>query len=169
MIKQVSVIGPNKSACTSEIYSLGLELGRELAQRNLTIITGGMEGLMEAVFKGAHSYDNYRQGTTVGIIPFLEKERANQYCDVIIPSGIGFARNQIVVSSGDIIIAIGGGAGTMSEIAFAWQFNKKVICYRGFGGWSEKLAGLDLDNRKSNLLQEANSIQAILNILDNER
>ena len=169
MIKQVSVIGPNKSACTDEIYSLGLELGRELAQRDLTIISGGMEGLMEAVFKGAHSYDNYRLGTTVGIIPFLEKERANQYCDVIIPSGIGFARNQIVVSSGDIIIAIGGGAGTMSEIAFAWQFNKKVICYSGFGGWSEKLAGLDLDNRKSNLLQEANSIQAILSILDNER
>ena len=74
-----------------------------------------------------------------------------------------------MVSSGDIIIAIGGGAGTMSEIAFAWQFNKKVICYSGFGGWSEKLAGLDLDNRKSNLLQEANSIQAILSILDNER
>ena len=169
MIKQVSVIGPNKSTCTDEIYSLGLELGRELAQRDLTIISGGMEGLMEAVFKGAHSYDNYRLGTTVGIIPFLEKERANQYCDVIIPSGIGFARNQIVVSSGDIIIAIGGGAGTMSEIAFAWQFNKKVICYSGFGGWSEKLAGLDLDNRKSNLLQEANSIQAILSILDNER
>lgn len=169
MIKQVSVIGPNKSACTDEIYALGLHLGKELAQRNLTIITGGMEGLMEAVFKGARSYENYRKGTTVGIIPFLEKERANQYCDIIIPSGIGFARNQIVVNSGDLIIAIGGGAGTLSEIAFAWQFNKKVICYKGFGGWSEKLAGVDLDNRKSNLLLEANSISAILNILDNEQ
>ncbi|CAA6821779.1 MAG: Unknown protein [uncultured Aureispira sp.] len=169
MIKQVSVIGPNKSACTDEIYSLGIQLGQALAQRDLTIITGGMEGFMEAVFKGAHRYENYRKGSTIGILPFLEKERANPYCDVIIPSGIGFARNQLVVSAGDLLIAVGGGAGTLSEIAFAWQFNKRVICYKGLGGWSEKLAGLDLDNRKSNLLLEANSIPAILNILDNER
>ena len=169
MIKQVSVIGPNKSACTPEIYSLGEQLGQELAQRNFTIISGGMEGLMEAVFKGAHNYNPYRLGTTVGIIPFLEKKRANQYCDIVIPSGIGYARNQMVVSSGDIVIAIGGGAGTLSEIAFAWQFNKKVICYKGFKGWSEKLAGKDLDNRKSSLLIAASSLEEILNILDNER
>ena len=124
---------------------------------------------MEAVFKGAHNYNKYQFGTTVGIIPFLEKERANQYCDIVIPSGIGYARNQMVVSSGDIIIAIGGGAGTLSEIAFAWQFNKKVICYKGFEGWSEKLAGQNLDNRKSDLLIEANSLEEILNTLDNER
>lgn len=168
MIKQISVIGPNQSGCSSDLYRMGEELGLELAKRNLTIISGGMQGIMEAVFKGAHKLESYRSGTTVGIIPFSEKERANQYCDIIIPTGIGLARNSLVINAGDIIVALGGGAGTLSEIAFAWQFNKKVICYKGLGGWSEKLAGQDLDTRKSDLLVSANSLDAILNIIDNE-
>jgi len=167
MIKRqiVSVIGPSQPSSNDMIYDFVVKLGKALVDNNCVIACGGMTGVMEAVCKGARESENYHFGCTIGIIPFTDKEHANEYCDIVIPTGIGMARNQIVANTGDVIIAIAGGAGTLSEIAFAWQFNKKVICYTGFGGWSEKLAGVDLDTKRKGLLVTAESLEDIIQLI----
>ena len=83
----------------------------------------------------------------------------------MIPTGIGIARNQLVVNTGDAVVSIAGGAGTLSEIAFSWQFNKKIICYSGFRGWSERLADIDIDDTKKGLIKRADSLSDILELL----
>ncbi|MFC0878028.1 TIGR00725 family protein [Saccharicrinis sp. FJH2] len=147
-MKTISVIGPNTSACTPDIYEFGIQLGKFLIDNNFIIVCGGMHGLMEAVCKGAKRSDTYSFGKTVGIIPGTNRNEANIYCDIVIPTGIGFARNVIVVNSGDVVLAVGGGAGTLSEISLAWQFDKKVICFTQYSGWAANLANKTLDNRK---------------------
>lgn len=128
---------------------------------DIRIVCGGKAGIMEAVCKGAKTSEKYSEGRLIGIIPESEKNAANPFCDIVIATGIGHARNQIIIKSADILIAIAGGAGTLSEIAFAWQNQKKVICYTGFKGWSNKLAGQKLDNRSDELLLPASDMDDI--------
>ncbi len=161
-LKIISVIGPNAEGCTSEIYDFGLKLGKALTDEGFFIACGGLGGLMEAVCKGAKQSSSYRAGCTIGILPTLRKEDANEFCDVVIPSGLGLARNLLVVNSGDAIVAVGGGAGTLSEIALAWQLGKPVICYSASGGWSAEVAGRAIDKRKREKIIEAKSLQEIL-------
>ena len=160
-MRMIGVIGPNKENCTSAIYSFGFELGQRLIDLGFSIVCGGKQGIMEAVCKGARFSEKYVKGKVIGIIPEATKESANPYCDIIIPTGIGYARNQIIVNTADILIAVAGGAGTLSEIAFAWQMNKRVICFTGFDGWSKTLAGKDLDARSEGLLFEAKTLLEI--------
>lgn len=127
----VSLIGPNASTCTPEIYAFGEKLGQGLADAGFRIVCGGMGGFMEAVCKGAHASWNYVFGTTIGILPGLDREGVNEWVDISIPTGIGIARNQVVVNTGNYVVAVGGGAGTLSEIAFAWQLKKPVLCVTG--------------------------------------
>ncbi len=161
-IKIISVIGPNDKSCSSEIYDFTVNLGKALVDEGYFIVCGGMGGAMEAVCKGARQSAKYKTGCTIGILPTLNKADANNYCDIIIPSGLGIARNQLVVSTGDVVVAVGGGAGTLSEIAFAWQLNKPVICYSGLGGWSEQLAGSAIDNSKRDKLIKAKSLEDVV-------
>lgn len=160
--KVVSVIGPNEKSCTREIYEFGIRLGKALIDAGYFIVCGGMGGLMEAVCRGARQSVNYQTGCTIGILPGMNRNEANEFCDIVIPSGLGIARNQLVVNSGDVIVAVGGGAGTLSEIAFAWQFGKPVICYAGLGGWSERLAGEKIDDTRSNKIMEAKNMEELL-------
>lgn len=159
--KTISLIGPNASACTQKVYEFGEVLGKYLVDSGFTLINGGMGGFMEAVFKGARLSEKYSFGKTIGIIPGLQREEANTYCDIVIPSGLSYARNQLVVAASDIIIAVAGGAGTLSEIAFAWQLAKRVLCFTQFGGWSKELAGMQLDNRKKGELIPLTEIEKL--------
>ena len=165
---QVATIGPNTSGCSPVIYDFGIALGKALGKLDVHIVSGGMGGFMEAVFKGAWQIKQ-RQGRTIGILPEGIRTPANPYCDIVVPTGIGVARNQLVVNSGDIIVAVGGGAGTLSEIAFAWQLNKKVVCYAAVDGWSKRLAGLDLDGRRTGLLIKATSLDEIISHINAAR
>lgn len=161
----VGVIGPNYENCSDEVYNFGMELGRALTELDVMIVCGGREGIMEAVCRGTKLSGKYKYHNTIGIIPSEDKNDANQFCDIVIVTGIGLARNSIIVNTADILVAVAGGSGTLSEIAFAWQMNKKVICYTGFEGWSEKLAGKDLDQRNSGLLIEANSLEEVISLV----
>lgn len=163
----IGIIGPGDDMCTEEIYRFGQELGEKLASKGYLLVTGGKGGIMKAVFKGAKNAAKYRFGQTVGIIPEESSIYANQYADIVIPTGIGIARNKIIINTADIIIAIAGGAGTLSEISFAWQMQKPIIAYTGFFGWASKLAGEILDNRSKNPIYKAESIQEILHLTDN--
>lgn len=90
-------------------------VGRELARRGVTVVCGGLGGVMEAVCRGAHA----EGGTTIGILPGSDPAQANQWVDIPICTGLGYARNVIVVKTGRVVIAIDGAFGTLSEIGHA--------------------------------------------------
>ena len=100
---------------------------------------------MAAACRGARSSANWWHGATVGILPGHDPTQANPWVDVALPTGLDVARNAIVAHS-DVVIAVGGGAGTLSEIALAWQLLRPVIAFR-VDGWSGRLAGTRLDDR----------------------
>lgn len=163
---QIALIGPNHDTCTPEIYAFGIQLGQQLVNRGHVLICGGSYGLMEAVFKGAREARNYRFGSTIGILPGSDKQDANPYCDVVIPTRIGYARNSIVVSSGDIVVATAGGSGTLSEIAYAWSFGKPVIACSQFGGWSGEMGGKALDHRRQDQVDRATTLDEVIEHVD---
>jgi hypothetical protein len=124
--KFISVIGAG--ICDAATYALAEEVGRELGQRGATVVCGGLGGVMEAVCRGAKGAG----GRTVGILPGTSARDANPFVDVPIVTGLGQARNAIVVRSGRAVIAIGGEYGTLSEIAFALKFGIPVV---GLATW----------------------------------
>lgn len=127
MKKVIGVIGTGKY---SKKDCLDAEkVGRQIALKGCILACGGLKGVMEAACKGAKS----EGGTTVGIIPSGKKSTANKYIDICIATGIGEARNVIVVNSSDAIIALGGGFGTLSEISFALKSGIPVI---GLNTWN---------------------------------
>lgn len=123
----VSVIGAG-GEITPEDASMAVELGREIARQGAVVICGGLGGVMTAVAKGAKE----EGGLTIGILPEDTPESANPFIDIAIVTGMGIARNVIVASSGDAVIAVGGKLGTLSEIALALIRKKPVI---GLGTW----------------------------------
>ena len=125
----VAVIGG--STCSKKIYNQAKELGLLIAQEGWTLICGGGPGVMEAVCRGAKE----KKGLTVGILPSFEGKEANPYLDVKIPTGLGYARNILVVRAADVIVAIDGKYGTLSEISFALNEEKKVY---GIDTWDIK-------------------------------
>lgn len=166
-MKKIGIIGPNKSMCDQQLYDFGVQLGRQAATNARTFICGGLGGFMEAVCKGVKQSPDTFSGQTIGILPDATKDNANAYIDIAIATGQGIARNIIIVNTADIIIAAGGGAGTLSEIAFAWQQKKTVFCVTLFDGWAKELAGRNLDSRANGLLIPVNSIEEVLRHLDN--
>ena len=119
--KIVGVIGRHKA--TVEVEQIAQKLGKKLAKVVGILVSGGLSGTMEAVCQGFKA----NGGLTIGIIPGYDKNAANPFVDIVIPSGLGLARNVLVVKSADIIIALPGEAGTLSEMAYALQFGIPVI------------------------------------------
>jgi uncharacterized protein (TIGR00725 family) len=103
-------------------------VGRELAARGAVVVCGGLGGVMEAACRGAKEAG----GLTVAILPGTDRAAANAFVDVVIPSGLGEARNALVVRAADALIAVGGGYGTLSEIALALKAGKRVV---GLDSW----------------------------------
>ena len=99
------------------------EVGRLLAERGCTIVTGGLGEVMAAASRGARQAG----GTTIGILPGERREDANEWVDHVVVTGIGHARNLAVVASGDAVIAVGGSWGTLAEIGFASRLGRKVV------------------------------------------
>lgn len=166
-MKKIGIIGPNNKMCSKELYEFGVQLGRQIATKDRTFVCGGLGGFMEAVSKGVKLSPDTFKGQTVGILPDDTSDNANPFIDTAVATGQGIARNIIIVRTADIIIAAGGGAGTLSEIAFAWQLEKTVLCLTNFEGWAKELAGKNLDDRQNGLLIPVNSIDEILKHLDN--
>jgi uncharacterized protein (TIGR00725 family) len=103
-------------------------VGRLVAERGATVVCGGMGGVMEAACKGAKS----AEGLTIGVLPTMEKETANPHVDVPVVTGMGVARNVIIVRTSDVLIAVGGRFGTLSEIAHALSMGKRVISLKSW-------------------------------------
>ena len=130
----ISVIGEGDAR--PEIEDLAEQVGQELARRGHAIVCGGLGGVMEAACKGAKSAG----GATIGILPGDDPKSANPWVDVPICTGIGHARNIIVVKTGRAVIAVGGAYGTLSEIGHALSEGIPVI---GLKTWAMSRSGED--------------------------
>ena len=144
----VSVFGSNDLSGAPEVEALCEDLGRAIVELGCRVACGGLGGTMTAVCRGAQSSDGYQSGDTIGILPMEDADSSNPHIDVVIPTGLGLFSNMLVARTGDACIAVRGGSGTLSEIAFAWQINKPVATMSGTGGWSSELAGRRLDHRR---------------------
>ncbi|HZD13480.1 MAG TPA: TIGR00725 family protein, partial [Candidatus Binatus sp.] len=118
--------------------------GDQIASRGAVLVTGGLSGVMEAASKGAKD----RGGLVVGIIPHEDMSYANPFCDIIVPTGLGFARNYVTAYSADSVVVVGGGAGTLVEACVAYQKGKPIVALTGSGGTADKIAGTFLDDRQ---------------------
>jgi uncharacterized protein (TIGR00725 family) len=126
--RQVAVIGPSRAELGSEAARLGEEVGRLLAEAGMTVVCGGLGGVMEAACRGASGAG----GVAIGIVPGHDASEANEFCTHVVATGIGHARNLAVVSSGEAVVAIGGEWGTLSEIGFARAIGRPVIALRSW-------------------------------------
>ena len=130
----IGVIGA--SSPTKKIENLAKEVGCLLAASGAVVICGGLSGVMEAVCRGAKS----KGGTTIGILPGSNPDVANEWIDHVICTGMGEARNLVIIKSSDAVIAVGGGYGTLSEIGFALKLNKPII---GLQTWALENPNMD--------------------------
>jgi uncharacterized protein (TIGR00725 family) len=128
----VGVVGAG--SCSPETAAVAFDVGRELAARGAAVICGGLGGVMEAACRGAREAG----GVTIGVLPGQGAADANPYVDFPIVTGMGEARNLLIVRSAAVLIAIGGEYGTLSEVAFALKLGVPVI---GLGTWELSLPG----------------------------
>ena len=146
MKKIIAVIGDTHIEQDDEKYRLAFELGKLLIDNGYRVQSGGKSGVMEAVFAGAKTSKKYADGDTIAIVPSFDIGSANQYADIVIATGLDLMRDAIVVNA-SAVVAIGGGAGTLAELAMAWSLFKLIIAYDNIDGWSAKLAGTRIDDR----------------------
>jgi len=125
-MRLISVIGGSQVKRDSDEYRFAYELGKLIAKNGFGVVCGGREGIMEAVCRGAKE----ENGITIGIMPSIDGNDANRYVDIKINTGLGHARNPIVVASGEVVVAISGNYGTLSEIAYSKIFGKTVLGYK---------------------------------------
>jgi uncharacterized protein (TIGR00725 family) len=126
--KMIGVIGAG--SCSNETYESARKVGAGIARMGATLVCGGLGGVMEGACRGAHEAG----GQTVGILPGQDRAQANPYVAIPIVTDLGQARNVLVVRSSDLLIAISGGYGTLSEISIALKIGKSVI---GLATWPD--------------------------------
>jgi uncharacterized protein (TIGR00725 family) len=143
--RQILVIGNNESGCTPELEELAYQVGKEVAKSDSVLINGGLGGVMKAASRGAQDAG----GLVVGIIPQNDPSFANEYCDVVIPSGLGLARDFLTALSADGVIIVGGGSGTLSELCAAYMHKKPIAAIKNSGGVATKYADSFLDHRQN--------------------
>ena len=163
---QIGVIGD--SFCTDDVKNLAYEIGKEIALNNAILLNGGRSGVMAGASKGCK--DN--GGVVIGILPGINEEtsEANPYLDVAIPTNLGWTRNSLVPMASDGVIVIGGKAGTLSEIAFSWMYNKPIIALTHNqipdDSWGKRLAGERIDDRRRDtIIGIKDPKEAVLSIL----
>jgi uncharacterized protein (TIGR00725 family) len=129
----IGVVGPGSSVASGDLAAAE-EVGAGIAAAGAILVCGGLGGVMEAACRGARS----RGGMTVGLLPGLDRSDANGWVSVAIPTGLGELRNGLIVRSAEALIAVGGGWGTLSEIALALKAGVAVV---GLGTWEPARGG----------------------------
>jgi len=146
---QISVLGSEN--VSSKALKLAEDVGKEIAKHNAVLICGGRGGVMEAAARGSKEAG----GTTVAILPSLDKEEANDYIDICIPTSFGYGRNILVASAADVVIAIDGNYGTLSEVAFALNYERPVIVLEGSGGTADFMKDCMFETHKAKTPKQA--------------
>ena len=164
MKKLISVCGSDvgDKALSEYALQIAFDVGRLVAKKDAVIVCGGHGGVMEAACKGAKE----ENGITIGIMPY-ENDNVNKYIDIAIPTDIGNARNIFVSRAGDVMIAIGGRWGTLSEIAFRMISGKPLILIRGTGGCVDKIIdGSIMQDIQSNFIVAESAEDAVKKAFD---
>ena len=151
--KFIAVIGGGEPS--AEEAKMAEEIGRQLAKQDAVLVCGGLGGIMEAACRGAQS----EGGLTIGILPGESRRAANSYVQIPIVTGMGYARNVVVVKSAQAVIAIGGSYGTLSEISHALQSGIPVI---GLKTWSLSRN----DQQDSSIIPAENPVDAVTEALN---
>ena len=141
----VAIIGNGGLAKDDARGFLAHAMGRALVDAGYRVACSGLGGIMESACLGASSSPAHRDGDVIGILPGFDPSAANEGVDIALATGLDQARNFIVANS-DAVIAIGGGAGTLSEMAAAWQLQRLLIAFR-VQGWSGRMADTRIDER----------------------
>lgn len=141
----VAVIGDGTVAEGSASHLLAERVGEALVDAGFRVLTGGLGGIMEAASRGAARSRAHGPASVIALLPGHDPADANPWVDVALATGLGHARNPIVAHA-SAVLAIGGGAGTLSELAFAWIHRRLVVAFR-VPGWSGRLAGTRIDER----------------------
>jgi uncharacterized protein (TIGR00725 family) len=163
----VAVIGA--SAAEPSAIEIAEAVGRAIAARGWHLICGGGEGVMEAACRGFRGGRPERSSNVaIGLLPGEDPSWANEFVDIVVPSGIGIARNAVITRTANAVIAIGGCSGTLSEIAFAWQQGRPVVAMVGSGGWAEELAGRAVDGRRGDRVVGARSAAEAIEHIERE-
>jgi len=161
--RQILVIGNNTNGCTREHEKLAYEVGVEVAKSDSVLITGGLGGVMAAASHGAHDAN----GLTVGIIPQDDARMANEFCDIVIPTGMGLARDFLNALTADGVIIVGGGSGTLSEVCAAYMYKKPMVAIRNIKSSVEPYIDGFLDHRENIKIVGADTPQdAVKKILE---
>ena len=139
----VTVIGDSVER-DENVLKTAEDIGMYIAERGAILVCGGRGGVMEAAARGAKKAG----GITIGILPGGSRGEANPYIDIAIPTGLLHARNAINVLAGDVVIVIGGGPGTLSEVGLALAYGKPVVAVKGTGGVADLLAGKTIRGKR---------------------
>ncbi len=140
---QILVIGHDVAGCTPAHEKMAYETGVEIAKSGSILVSGGLGGVMKAASNGAHDAG----GLVVGIIPQDDPSAANEFCDIVIPTGMGHTRDFLTALSADGVIVIGGGSGTLTEVCASYVHKKPIAALRKSGDVAEKYADQYLDHR----------------------
>jgi uncharacterized protein (TIGR00725 family) len=145
--KVIAIVGNASESSSPAVLLLARTIGQGIVDAGFVLVTGGLGGVMRAASQGARLSAQCGDGSVLGILPSYDRTTANEFVQIAIPTGMQLARNTLVVAMADVVIAIGGGSGTLSEMAIAWQLGKPIVAVTECGGWSGELAGRTLDSR----------------------
>lgn len=156
---QIAVIGSSEE--DGDMMALAEKVGAAIARVGAALTTGGRGGVMAAASKGCAEAG----GIVIAITPYTGINEVNAHSHYVIPTGLGWARNVVTAIGGDVIVAIGGAAGTLSEIAYAWMYNRPIVAMSSSGGWAAKMAGQRIDHRRDDVIIDCPSIEQLEPIL----
>jgi uncharacterized protein (TIGR00725 family) len=125
-MRYVAVVG--SGTASGQVYEQARKVGKLIAERGAILVCGGLSGVMEAAARGATEAG----GTAIGILPGEDRSGQNQYLTYSVATGVGQARNLAVVCSGDVVIAVGGEYGTLSEVGLARKVGRRVVVLEGW-------------------------------------
>ena len=143
--RQILVIGHNTNGCTPEHEKAAYDVGVEIAKSGSALITGGLGGVMTAASHGAKDAG----GLTIGIITQADASEANEYCDIVIPTGMGFTRDFLNALAADGVVIVGGGSGTLSEVCASYMSKKPMVAIRNLNGPISKYIDGYIDHREN--------------------
>lgn len=143
---QIAVFGSSEDLdIDTEMLNLAKEVGEEVARIGAVLFSGGMGGIMRAAAQGAKK----RGGITIGVLPHSNPEEASEFNDVVVCSGLGWGmQSGLIVRSCDGVIVIGGGCGTLNELALAYMHNKPIVALALADGWASRFVDSYLDERR---------------------
>lgn len=147
----VAVIGSGEA--DADRCSHARAVGAAVARAGATLVCGGLGGVMEAACRGANDVLGPGSGRIVGVLPGVDPDAANGWVDVPIATGMGTARNVVLVLSARAVLVVGGESGTLSEIAHAWQLGRPIAAYVPAGGWGARVAGTAIDDRRTDTVE----------------